>query len=81
MTKESPVTNRILIGSKEIMQMLGIGRTTLHRIRNKDSTFPTPIKEGPHRQAHAYFVKAEVEAWIKSKADSRPPPPTIRDAS
>lgn len=53
--------------------MLGIGRTTLHRIRNKDLTFPKPIKEGDHRQAHIYFVKAEVVAWIKAKADSRPP--------
>ena len=62
---------RILIGAKDVMRMLDIGRTTLHRVRNKDSTFPKPIKDGPHRQAHAYFVKAEVEAWIKSKADSR----------
>ncbi|WP_339451534.1 helix-turn-helix transcriptional regulator [Pseudomonas sp. JAI120] len=77
MTKEGPTTDRILIGSKEIMQMLGIGRTTLHRIRNKDSTFPTPIKDGPHRQAHAYFVKAEVEAWIKLKADNRGAPTTV----
>lgn len=62
---------RILISAKDVMRMLDIGRTTLHRVRNKDSTFPKPIKDGPHRQAHAYFVKTEVEAWIKSKADSR----------
>lgn len=62
---------RILISAKDVMRMLDIGRTTLHRVRNKDSTFPKPIKDGPHRQAHAYFVKAEVEAWIKSRADSR----------
>lgn len=71
MTIETPTTERVLIGAKDVMRMLDIGRTTLHRVRNKDSTFPKPIKDGPHRQAHAYFVKAEVEAWIKSKADSR----------
>lgn len=62
---------RVLISRQEVMHMLGVSSTTLHRVRNKDSTFPRPIKDGPHRQAHAYFVKAEVEAWIKSKADSR----------
>lgn len=75
--RNAPATERILIGAKEVMQMLGIGRTTLHRIRTKDSTFPAPIKDGPHRQAHAYFVKAEVEAWIKSRADSRDAPNSI----
>lgn len=72
---QSPPNNeqlgRVLISRQEVMHMLGISSTTLHRVRNKDSTFPTPIKDGPHRQAHAYFVKTEVEAWIKSKADSR----------
>lgn len=53
--------------------MLGIGRTTLHQIRSKDLTFPKQIKEEGHRQAHIYFVKAEVVAWIKAKADNRPP--------
>lgn len=62
---------RVLISRHEVMHMLGVSSTTLHRVRNKDSTFPKPIKDGPHRQAHAYFVKTEVEAWIKSKADSR----------
>ena len=71
MTGENSRTERVLIGTKEVTEILGIGRTTLHRIRHKDSTFPTPIKDSPHRQAHAYFVKAEVEAWIKSKTDSR----------
>lgn len=71
MTTETPTTERVLIGAKDVMRMLDIGRTTLHRVRNKDSTFPKPIKDSPHRQARAYFVKSEVETWIKSKADSR----------
>lgn len=62
---------RVLISVKDVMIMLGISRSTLHRVRTTDSNFPKPIKEGPHRQAHAYFVKSEVEAWIKSKGDSR----------
>lgn len=69
--RHESTTERVLISAKDVMHMLDIGRTTLHRVRTKDSTFPKPIKDGPHRQAHAYFVKAEVEAWIKSKADSR----------
>lgn len=67
--REQP--ERVLISIKDVLVMLGISRTTLHRVREKDSTFPAPIKDGPHRQAHAYFVKSEVEAWIKSKGDSR----------
>ena len=31
-------TERVLIGSKDVMRMLNIGRTTLHRVRTKDST-------------------------------------------
>lgn len=64
-------TERVLISIKDVIVMMGVSRTTLNRVRNKDSTFPLPIKDGPHRQAHAYFVKSEVEAWIKSKGDSR----------
>lgn len=62
---------RVLISRSDVMRMLGISSTTLHRVRTTDSKFPKPIKEGSHRQAHCYFVKAEVEAWIKSKGDSR----------
>lgn len=71
MATETPGTERVLIGVADVMTMINVSRTTLHRVRNKDSTFPKPIKDGHHRQAHAHFVKAEVEAWIKSKADSR----------
>ena len=28
-------TERVLIGSKDVMRMLNIGRTTLHRVRTK----------------------------------------------
>ena len=70
-TKNQQSTERVLISITDVITMLGISRTTLNRVRNKDSTFPTPIKDGHHRQAHAYFVKSEVEAWIKSKGDSR----------
>jgi len=81
MNKSSPAIERILISAKDAMHMLGIRRRTLHRLRHKYPTFPTPIKDGPHLQAHVYFVKTELEVWIKSKADSRLPPPAIRDAS
>lgn len=70
-TRTQDITERILISRSDVMHMLGISSTTLHRVRSKDSNFPKPIKDGPHRQAHAYFVKSEVEAWIKSKGDSR----------
>jgi len=64
-------TERVLISVADVLIMISVSRTTLHRIRHKDLTFPKPIKDGHHRQAHAYFVKSEVDAWIKSKGDSR----------
>ena len=36
-------TERVLIGSKDVMRMLNIGRTTLHRVRTKDSVSYTHL--------------------------------------
>ncbi|VVO23897.1 hypothetical protein PS710_04464 [Pseudomonas fluorescens] len=71
---QNATVERVLINIKDVLTMLGVGRTTLHRIRDRDSTFPVPIKDSLHRQAHAYFLKSEIDIWIKSKADRRPLP-------
>ncbi|QXG42220.1 helix-turn-helix transcriptional regulator [Pseudomonas viridiflava] len=62
---------RVLLSLTEVLKKLSISRTSLQRLRDKDSTFPKPIKDGTARTARAYFVQHEVEAWIQRKMDSR----------
>lgn len=54
-----------------VCKLIGVSRTTLHRIREKDESFPIPIKDGVTRQAPAYFVQVEVEAWIRRRMEER----------
>lgn len=60
-----------LIKIGRVCELIGISRTTLHRIRERDTTFPAPKKDGGHRQAPVYFLRSEVESWIRTKMDSR----------
>ena len=46
---------------KELMVMLGKGRTALYLLRNKDATFPKPIDHQPLR-----WIKSHIMAWIDS---------------
>ncbi|NWD70747.1 AlpA family phage regulatory protein [Pseudomonas gingeri] len=56
---------------KSVCSLIGISRSTLHRLREKDASFPAPIKDGNTRQAPVYFVQAEVEGWIRKKMNGR----------
>lgn len=49
------------IEQKELLVMLGKGRTALYHLRNKDATFPKPIDHQPLR-----WIKSHVMAWIDS---------------
>ena len=60
-----------LIRQPALYQWLDVTRSGLAKLRAKDSTFPKPIKDGGSRQAAAYYVVAEVEAWLQSKIDAR----------
>lgn len=60
-----------LIKIGRVCELIGISRTTLHRIRERDATFPVPKKDGDSRQAPVYFLRSEVESWIRTKMDSR----------
>ncbi len=60
-----------LIRIKDVLSLLAISRTTLSRLRERDSTFPKPIKDGCARGAPAYFVLAEVEGWVQRRMDQR----------
>ena len=60
-----------LMQLKHVCGLIGVSRSTLHRLREKDATVPAPIKDGETRQAPVYFVQAEVEGWIRRKMNGR----------
>ncbi|MDN4882398.1 helix-turn-helix transcriptional regulator, partial [Escherichia coli] len=55
----------------ELCKAIGQTRSGLDKLRKKDPTFPKPIKFGDTRQAAAYYVIAEVNAWLASKIEAR----------
>lgn len=68
-TDEFP--KKALIRQPALCSLLDLSRSGLDKLRKKDPTFPKPIKDGASRQAAAYYVVIEVEAWIRAKIDAR----------
>lgn len=62
---------KALIRQLTLCDWLDLSRAGLDKLRKKDPTFPKPIKGGNTRQAAAYYVVAEVEAWLKAKIEAR----------
>lgn len=60
-----------LIRQPALCQWLDVTRSGLAKLKAKDPTFPKPIKDGDARQAAAYYVVAEVDAWLQSKIAAR----------
>jgi prophage regulatory protein len=68
-----PVTipPKALIRQPALCQWLDLSRSGLDKLRKKDPAFPKPIKDGDTRQAAAYYVVAEVDAWLRAKIEAR----------
>lgn len=66
-----PTQSKALIRQTALCTWLDVTRSGLAKLRAKDPTFPRPLKDGVSRQAAAYFVVAEVEAWLQSKIQAR----------
>jgi predicted DNA-binding transcriptional regulator AlpA len=49
------------IDQKELMILLGKGRTALYHLRSRDSTFPKPIDQQPLR-----WVRSHIMDWLDS---------------
>jgi prophage regulatory protein len=62
---------KALIRQPTLCDWLDLSRSGLDKLRKKDPTFPRPIKDGHTRQAAAYYVVAEVEAWLRTKIETR----------
>ena len=70
-----------LIPQPALCVQIGQTRSGLDKLKKKDPTFPKPIKFSNARQAAAYYVVAEVEAWLalrRAKPIRRAPPPDVR---
>jgi len=63
--------DKALIRQPALCDWLDLSRSGLDKLRKKDPTFPRPIKDGEARQAAAYYVVSEVDAWIASKVAAR----------
>lgn len=63
--------NKALIRQPALCDWLDLSRSGLDKLRKKDPTFPKPIKDGDTRQAAAYYVVAEVDAWLRAKIEAR----------
>jgi len=66
-----PTIDQALIPQPEVCKALGQTRSGLDKLRKKDPTFPKPIKFGSSRQAAAYYVIAELNAWLANKIKER----------
>lgn len=67
MLPSNPTIEQALIPQPEVCKAIGQTRSGLDKLRKKDPTFPKPVKFSDSRQAAAYYVVTEVNAWLKSK--------------
>jgi prophage regulatory protein len=66
-----PTIGQALIPQPEVCRVIGQTRSGLDKLRKKDPTFPKPIKFSNNRQAAAYYVIAELNAWLADKIKER----------
>ena len=71
MIPNTHVPIKALIRQPSLCEWLDLSRSGLDKLRKKDPTFPKPIKDGVTRQAAAFYVVVEVEAWLRSKIAER----------
>lgn len=70
MNTDTPI-NKALIRQTALCEWLDLSRSGLDKLRKKDPTFPRPLKDGESRQAAAYYVVSEVNAWLEKKIQGR----------
>lgn len=65
------IPGKALIRQPALCAWLDLSRSGLDKLKKKDPTFPKPIKDGDTRQAAAFYVVAEVDAWLRAKIEAR----------
>lgn len=71
MNTQHATPNKGMIRQKSLCIYLDVSSSGLERLKKTDPDFPRPIKASDTRQAAAYYVVAEVEAWLLAKVDAR----------
>lgn len=71
MLSEHPAIEKALISQPEVCRAIGQTRSGLEKLRKNDPSFPKPIKFSDTRQAAAYYVISEVNAWLQTKLAAR----------
>lgn len=69
--QSEPLLTKGLIRKVKLCQQLGITAGGLDKLKKRDPSFPKPIKDSENRQAAAYYVVAEVEAWLQRRVAVR----------
>jgi hypothetical protein len=54
-----------LLTLAEVAKILKIGRTGCFELRRRDPNFPKPITNGSNPRSRAYFVRQEIEAYLR----------------
>lgn len=63
--------SQALIPQPALCGWIGQTRSGLDKLKKKDPSFPKPIKFSDTRQAAAYYVVTEVEAWLAAQIAKR----------
>lgn len=71
MLPNNSTIEQALIPQPELCKAIGQTRSGLDKLKKKDQTFPKPVKFGDSRQAAAYYVVSEVNAWLRAKIEAR----------
>lgn len=69
--QQNAILSAGLIRKVKLCQQLGITAGGLDKLKKRDPSFPKPIKDSDSRQAAAYYVVSEVEAWLQRRVAKR----------
>ena len=55
----------------EVAQAMRRTRSGVDKLRQRDPSFPKPLKDGDDRRSRIYFVRQEIEAYLSARLDAR----------
>lgn len=55
----------------EVATQLRRTSSGVDKLRVRDASFPKPMKDGDKRRGRVYFVRSEIEEWVRGKLDAR----------
>lgn len=55
----------------EVATQLRRTSSGVDKLRARDASFPKPMKDGDKLRGRVYFVRSEIEEWVRGKLDAR----------